>query len=139
MMSCLMADFKRNRTNLVDVGMVRHMILNSIRANYVKYRPHYPAEIIGYLTETCGLSTDSVVCDIGCGTGISSKLFLENGNQVIGVEPNAAMREAAAEYIADFPTFDLIDGTSTDTSLSNDSIDIVVAAQAFHWRRQAVP
>jgi hypothetical protein len=46
MMSCLMADFKRNRTNLVDVGMVRHMILNSIRANYVKYRKEYGELVI---------------------------------------------------------------------------------------------
>ena len=102
-------------------------------ANYVKYRPHYPAEIIGYLTETCGLAPNSVVCDIGCGTGISSKLFLENGNRVIGVEPNAAMREAAAEYLADLPKFELIDGTSSETSLPENSIDMIVAAQAFHW------
>lgn len=102
-------------------------------ANYVKYRPHYPQEIIAYLAKTCGFSNDSVIADIGCGTGISTKLFLENGNQVTGVEPNEAMRAAATEYLSDYSKFDLVDGTSTDTTLSDRSIDMVVAAQAFHW------
>ncbi|MFT3742756.1 MAG: class I SAM-dependent methyltransferase [Pyrinomonadaceae bacterium] len=102
-------------------------------ANYVKYRPHYPGEIIEYLYETCGLSAQDIIADIGCGTGISSKLFLENGNRVIGVEPNAAMREAADEYLAGFPKFELVDGTSAETSLTDKSVDLIVAAQAFHW------
>ena len=102
-------------------------------ANYVKYRPHYPAEIVGYLAEKCGLTTDSVIADIGCGTGISFRIFLENGNSVIGVEPNAAMRQAAGEYLAAFPKFELVDATSTETSLPENSVDFVVAAQAFHW------
>lgn len=102
-------------------------------ANYIKYRPHYPAAIIGYLAEKCDLTLDSVIADIGCGTGISSRLFLENGNRVIGIEPNAAMREAAVEYLAGFPEFELVDANSTDTSLPENSVDLVVAAQAFHW------
>src|SRR5436190_5922335 len=102
-------------------------------ANYVKYRPHYPREIIGYLKEHCGLTSDSVIADVGCGTGISTKLFLENGNRAFGVEPNAAMRAAAEEYLAAFPNFTPVDGTSDDTTLPDDSVNIVVAAQAFHW------
>ena len=101
--------------------------------NYVKYRPHYPREIIGYLETNCGLTQESVIADIGCGTGISTKLFLENGNCVFGVEPNAAMRDAAVEYLSAFPNFTPVDGTSDDTTLAEDSIDFVVAAQAFHW------
>ena len=101
--------------------------------NYVKYRPHYPREIVDYLTDTIGLTPRALIADIGCGTGISSRLFLENGNEVIGVEPNAAMRVAAAKYLAQFPRFKLIDGTAENTALANDSVDIVLAGQAFHW------
>jgi SAM-dependent methyltransferase len=79
------------------------------------------------------LRTDSVVADIGSGTGLSAKLFLENGNQVYGVEPNAAMRAAAEEFLSVFPNFVSVDGTSEDTTVPNDSVDIVIAAQAFHW------
>ena len=102
-------------------------------ANYVKYRPGYPRAIIGYLEQTCGFTHESVVADIGCGTGLSSQLFLENCKRVIGVEPNAAMRAAAIEFLADFPDFSIIDGTSEATTLPDHSVDIVVAAQAFHW------
>ncbi len=102
-------------------------------ANYVKYRPDYPREIIDYLEANCGLTTASVIADIGCGTGISSRVFLENGNHVFGVEPNAAMRAAAEEYLASFLNFTAVDGTSNDTTLPDASVDMVVAAQAFHW------
>jgi|ERR1043166_2692925 SAM-dependent methyltransferase len=101
--------------------------------NYVKYRPHYPGEIIAYLETNCGLTTGSVIADIGCGTGISTKLFLENGNHVFGVEPNGAMRAAAEEYLAAFPNFTAVDGTSDKTTLPDASVDMIVAAQAFHW------
>jgi len=101
--------------------------------NYVKYRPDYPREMIDYLRANCGLTKESVVADIGCGTGISSRLFLENGNRVFGVEPNAAMREAARNYLVSFPNFTSVDATADQTTLADLSIDMIVAAQAFHW------
>lgn len=101
--------------------------------NYVKYRPSYPPEILDLFRREMNLQTDSIVADIGAGTGISAKLFLENGNFVIAVEPNAAMREAAAKFLREFPKLKLVDGTSGNTNLENESVDFVVAAQAFHW------
>ncbi len=102
-------------------------------ANYVKYRPDYPREIIAFLTANCGLTHETVIADVGCGTGISARLFLENCNRVIGVEPNAAMRAAAVEFLAEFPVFSIVEGTSDATTLADNSVDLVVAAQAFHW------
>jgi ubiquinone/menaquinone biosynthesis C-methylase UbiE len=101
--------------------------------NYVKYRPHYPPAAADYLSEAIALTPDEQIADIGCGTGISSKLFLENGNTVIGVEPNDAMRSAAEEYLAGYPRFRAIKGTAEATTLATHSVDVVVAGQAFHW------
>lgn len=101
--------------------------------NYIKYRPDYPREIIVYLAANCGLTRESIVADVGCGTGVSCRMFLENGNRVIGVEPNEAMRGAAVKQLAEFPWFIVVDGTSEATTLEDDSVDMVVAAQAFHW------
>ena len=101
--------------------------------NYVKYRPDYPREIIAFLTENCGLTKDSVIADIGCGPGVSSRMFIENGNRVFGVEPNTVMRSAAKKLLAGFPNFTVINGTSENTTLPKESVDFVVAAQAFHW------
>lgn len=102
-------------------------------ANYTKYRPGYPPEVLGLFENEMGMTKDSVIADIGSGTGLLTKPFAENGNPVYGVEPNAAMREAAEEYLKAFPNFISHDGTAENTNLEDDSIDFVTAAQAFHW------
>ena len=71
--------------------------------NYVRYRPGYPQAVLDLLKSECGLTPDSVVADIASGTGIFSRLLLENGNQVFGVEPNSAMRSAGEEFLAGYP------------------------------------
>jgi ubiquinone/menaquinone biosynthesis C-methylase UbiE len=101
--------------------------------NYVKYRPTYPAQVLDLFRDRMNLQNDSTIADIGSGTGISSKLFLENDDEVFGVEPNQAMREAAESFLQDFPNFKSIDGMAENTNLENESVDLIVAAQAFHW------
>jgi len=101
--------------------------------NYVKYRPGYPAEMFSFLIKQKVLKSDSVIADIGSGTGISAKLFLDNGNVVHGVEPNKEMREAAERILGGNKNFKSINGTAEATTLKDKSADIVIAAQAFHW------
>lgn len=102
-------------------------------ANYVKYRPGYPVEVIQFFKDQLGLNSESMIADIGSDTGLSAKVFLENGNTVYGVEPNGAMRDAAEQYLKEFPHFKSIDGTSEATTFHDVSVDLVLAAQAFHW------
>lgn len=106
-------------------------------ANYIKYRPGYPPEVLELFRKEMKLQTSSVIADVGSGTGISARFFLENGNRVYGVEPNQAMREASIEFLSDFPLFQSVDGTSEKTNLPDKSVDFVVAAQAFHWFKGA--
>ena len=101
--------------------------------DYVKYRPQYPLEIIDLLAEKCALTPESVVADIGCGTGMLAKLFLDNGNPVIGVEPNADMRAGAEQYLAEFGRYTSMNGSAEATRLPAQAIDFIVAGQAFHW------
>ena len=101
--------------------------------NYVKYRPGYPPEVLDLFRQEMNLQKSSVIADIGSGTGISAKLFLENGCRVFGVEPNELMREAAGNFLKDFPNFKSARGTAENTNLPDKSIDFVIAAQAFHW------
>ena len=101
--------------------------------NYIKYRPHYPIEVIDYLKSENILKKDSVIADIGSGTGISAEMFLKNGNTVYGVEPNKEMREAAECLLSNYKNFISVNGTAEVTSLGIHSIDLIVAAQAFHW------
>jgi len=107
--------------------------------SYKVGRPHYPPEIIDVLRQRTGLLPEHVIADIGCGTGISSDLFLANGNRVFGIEPNPDMREGAAESAERYSGYTLLDGSAEATSLPDASVDYIVAGQAFHWfdRRRA--
>lgn len=101
--------------------------------NYVRYRPGYPIEILELLKNECGLTSSSVVADVGSGTGKLSEVFLQNGNVVIGIEPNVGMRNAAESILSNQSKFESINGTAEATTLSDSSVDFVVAGQAFHW------
>ena len=101
--------------------------------NYVRYRPGYPAEVVAALRDDCGLRPEHMVADIASGTGIWSRMLLENGNPVFGVEPNADMREAGERMLRGFPKFTSLPGTAEATTLADNSIDFVTAAQAAHW------
>ena len=102
-------------------------------ADYVRYRPGYPAALLDLLRTECGLRPEHVIADVGSGTGFLSELFLKNGNKVFGVEPNQEMREAGEEYLARYKNFTSVNGSAESTTLSNASVDFVTAGQAFHW------
>ncbi|MBO0859874.1 MAG: class I SAM-dependent methyltransferase [Chloracidobacterium sp.] len=101
--------------------------------NYKKYRPGYPIEVIETLISECGLKADSIIADIGSGTGILTEVFLKNGNEVYGVEPNREMREAGAVSLKDYPRFRSVAARAEETTLPESSVDFITAGQSFHW------
>lgn len=101
--------------------------------NYVRYRPGYPKEILQLLGSECGLTSHSVIADLGSGTGKLSELFLANGNPVFGVEPNREMREAGERLLKGFAYFTSVAATAEATTLPNECADFITAGQAFHW------
>jgi len=101
--------------------------------NYLRYRPGYPSAVIDTLMSECGLRPSSTVADIACGTGIFTKMLLEYGNHVIGVEPNREMREAAERLLGSYDRFTSVAETAEATSLPDASVDFATAAQAAHW------
>ena len=107
--------------------------LSDRAADYVKFRPSYPAAAIDAVLAGLGNPMKLVAADIGAGTGISARLLADRGVRVIAIEPNAAMREAADQH-------DRVEdrsGTAEATGLGDASVDLVLCAQAFHWFRQA--
>jgi len=101
--------------------------------NYVRYRPGYPSEVLELLKSECGLKPSSILADIASGTGILTRMLLENGNRVFGVEPNLDMRQAGEQLLARYPGFTSIAGSAEATTLHGHSVDIITAAQAAHW------
>lgn len=100
--------------------------------DYARYRPSYPPALLDLL-EQHGLESGAAVMDAGSGTGILSSLLLDRGATVYGVEPNGPMRAEAERRLADRSNFISVPRTAEDTGLANSSIDLITAAQAFHW------
>jgi SAM-dependent methyltransferase len=101
--------------------------------NYIKYRPGYPPGVLETLRGECGLTSDSTIADIGSGTGFLTRVFLEAGCRVYGVEPNAEMRTAGEGLLAGYPRFTSLHGSAEETGLPAAGVDFVTAGQAFHW------
>jgi SAM-dependent methyltransferase len=103
---------------------------SSAADDYAKYRPDYPDDVVRACADYARLKRGARVVDIGCGTGISSRLFARHGYSVTGVEPNAPMLAKAIEA-AGGPMY--IHGDATHIGLSNACADLITCAQALHW------
>ncbi len=102
---------------------------------YAQYRPTYPTAAVDFVLDRCGLRPGDLIVDVGCGTGISSRLFAARGLHVVGIEPNREMRARAVAEASPpgvtAPTYR--DGRAEATGLESACADAVLAAQAFHW------
>lgn len=96
-------------------------------SNRVGFYERYPDAALAVLGDV--LRPDSVLADIGSGTGISSRWLLRRSSRVYAVEPNDAMRERSREQ----PGLIHVNGTAEATGLADASVDAVVCATAFHW------
>lgn len=101
--------------------------------NYVKYRPGYPTGVWDVLHRDYGLTAQSVIADVGCGTGLLARVFLDAGCRVVGVEPNPEMRAAGERILAEYTNFSSVGAAAEATTLPDASMDFVTVGQAFHW------
>ena len=97
--------------------------------HYQRHRPSYPPALIDWIVATSGIEAPARVADVGCGTGIASRLFAERRFRTIGIDPSEEMlgfahRGGQACYLR---------AEAAATALRDGSVDLVVAAQSFHW------
>lgn len=102
-------------------------------AEYERYRIRYPREMVLLLRERCELRREDVIADVGAGTGMLAELFLENGNAVFAIEPNAEMRGVCERLKEQYIQLTIVDATAEATTLEDVSVDFVCAGRAFHW------
>ena len=100
--------------------------------NYIRYRPDYPEQLAEKVLHHFGLKAPNVA-DFGSGTGLLSRSFLDLGCKVSGIEPNVPMREAGERLLAEYAQFRSINGTAEFSTLAANSVDLIIAGQAFHW------
>jgi SAM-dependent methyltransferase len=96
---------------------------------YDKHRPSYPSDLIDWIVATSGLAAGAAIADVGCGTGISTRLLASRGFDVVGLDPNEAMlAQARASGGARY-----LHGEAAATGLPAGAVALVTVAQAFHW------
>ncbi|OPA76873.1 SAM-dependent methyltransferase [Paenibacillus selenitireducens] len=102
-------------------------------SGYALHRPSYPSALLDDLFTEYGLSSQSIIADIGSGTGILTEQLLARGAQVLAVEPNEDMRLAAEQRLHTYDTYTSVPGTAEHTTLEDHTVDLITVAQAFHW------
>lgn len=100
---------------------------------YDQYRPAYAPQFLNELVAQNYLTPHSTVADIGAGTGILTRQLLDKDLHVMAVEPNADMLETARARLTAYTKLALLNGTGEATGIADHSVEVVVAAQAFHW------
>jgi ubiquinone/menaquinone biosynthesis C-methylase UbiE len=100
---------------------------------YKKFRPSYPKALIDYLYSNLNFSQQSIIADIGAGTGIFTRLLLERGSKVYAIEPNEDMRETSKKDLSEYKKFVSFNTPAENTGLDEASVDFITVAQAFHY------
>ena len=98
-------------------------------ADYVRYRPGYPAAAIDAILAGLGPAAHLRAADVGAGTGISARLLGERGVRVIASEPGHDMRRAAAPQ----SNVAWVAGRAEAIGLRAETCGLVLSAQSFHW------
>lgn len=106
-----------------------------LASTYQRHRPGYPDAAIDLIVTHCKLGPTALLADVGCGTGISARLFAARGIPVVGIEPNAEMRAEALQVHAQpgWASLEYREGQAEATGLAGSSVSAVLSAQAFHW------
>jgi SAM-dependent methyltransferase len=99
-------------------------------STYARYRPSYPASLVDWVLAETGVRPGDRVADVGCGTGILTRLLAARGLEVVGIDPNEDM---LAEARASGGQEEYRRGEAASTGLPDASVTLVAAAQAFHW------
>ena len=105
-------------------------------SSYDRVRPTPPPALLDLLTQLIGMPHPALVVDLGSGTGLSTAIWGERAERVIGIEPNADMRKEAIHNVEDHPYaahIEYREGVAHQTGLPDGCADIVTAAQSFHW------
>ena len=103
------------------------------KAQFYNSRPKYPQECIDYLINTFGLCSNSVIADIGAGTGILTKPFLEFGCSAYAVEPNEDMFLELSKQLSQYSKVEFLKTSAEKSDIPSLSCDAVVVGTAFHW------
>lgn len=101
-------------------------------AKFYHNRPSYSKALINYILKVCELKNNLNIVEIGAGTGKLTSILKElapNSN-IKAIEPNLQMRQIGENSVKDVQW---LEGSAENTSLDDNTADIVFMASSFHW------
>lgn len=102
-------------------------------AIYDAYRPQVPLIVVDILTQVAGIPRPTLVVDLGCGTGISTRVWADYADAVIGIEPSHDMRQHAENHPDTPANVSYRDGFGHRTGLPDECAQIVTCSASLHW------
>jgi SAM-dependent methyltransferase len=99
---------------------------------YDAHRPAPPAALLDILAFVAGVERPRLVVDLGAGTGLSTRVWADRAEQVVGIEPNPRMIERA-RAATDVDNVEYVEAFAAETTLGDGGADLVTCSQAFHW------
>jgi ubiquinone/menaquinone biosynthesis C-methylase UbiE len=105
---------------------------------YARYRPAYPDEVINLLIEKFKLTKETLVLDLGCGTGQISLQLAPHVSQVVAIDPQEEMLEegkkaALTRVITNVTWLKGESGKLPEMAPQIREVSLTVIARAFHW------
>ena len=100
-------------------------------ADYAAARPDYPAALFDWLAER--VPAQPAVLDLGAGTGLLTQGLLARGWAVLAVEPETGMRAACDAALAGQAGYRSAAGQAEALPCADACLDLITAAQCFHW------
>jgi len=97
---------------------------------YNKFRPQYPDSLFEMIVQKMPPSSKELAIDIGAGTGQATYPFSKYFKRVIGFDPSPGQ---LVQTTTDQNNVEFKQGTAEKIDLPNESVDLIVSAQAVHW------
>lgn len=103
--------------------------------DYAKYRPDYSRTVLRALLKYVNAERPGFrVADVGAGTGIWTKMLVDEKLDCFAVEPNDAMRAQGINF-TNGARVQWRAGSAEDTGLERSSVDWLTMASSFHWAK----
>jgi len=103
---------------------------------YARHRPPYPTGVFDTLNRETAARPGRLAADVGAGTGIFSRSLAAAGWRVVALEPSLPMLgrvDPGGRRRTPSGAVLPLCAAAEATALADQSVDLLAAAQAFHW------